>query len=51
MRERAELLGGRFQVDSVPGRGTAVHLCWPLSLGPLPLLEDGEAQIVPHLAA
>jgi signal transduction histidine kinase len=31
MRERAELLGGRFQVWSEPGAGTCVHACWPLS--------------------
>jgi signal transduction histidine kinase len=42
MRERAELLGGRFQVDSMPGRGTAVHLCWPLSLGPLKVVDESE---------
>jgi signal transduction histidine kinase len=32
MRERAELLGGQFQVASAPGQGTRVQLCWPLSL-------------------
>jgi signal transduction histidine kinase len=31
MRERAELLGGQFEVASAPGRGTRVQLCWPLS--------------------
>jgi signal transduction histidine kinase len=29
MRERAELLGGRFRVQSSP-RGTSVHLRWPV---------------------
>jgi signal transduction histidine kinase len=29
MRERAELLGGRFRVQSSP-RGTSVHLRWPI---------------------
>jgi signal transduction histidine kinase len=29
MRERAELLGGRFQIES-SAAGTAVHLSWPL---------------------
>jgi signal transduction histidine kinase len=42
MRERAELLGGRFQVESAPGRGTAVHLCWPLVIGPLALTDEGD---------
>jgi signal transduction histidine kinase len=31
MRERAELLGGTFEVRSRPGDGTAVLACWPLS--------------------
>jgi signal transduction histidine kinase len=30
MRERAELLGGSFEVQSAPGSGTAVNVCWPL---------------------
>jgi len=30
MRERAELIGGNFQVDSVPGKGTAVSVELPL---------------------
>jgi len=32
MRERAELLGGRFEVESSVGVGTTVQVCWPLSL-------------------
>ena len=32
MRERAELLGGAFEVDSAVGVGTTVQACWPLSL-------------------
>lgn len=31
MRERAELLGGDFCLDSEPGRGTTVRVCWPLA--------------------
>ena len=31
MRERAELLGGSFEVDSAPGAGTTVRVWWPLS--------------------
>jgi signal transduction histidine kinase len=30
MRERAELLGGQFRVESAAGRGTSVIACWPL---------------------
>ena len=30
MRERARLLGGNFQLRSVPGQGTTVQVCWPL---------------------
>ncbi len=30
MRERAELLGGSFRVESAPGRGTTVRVSWPL---------------------
>ena len=29
MRERAELLGGSFDVDSAPGRGTTIRVTWP----------------------
>jgi signal transduction histidine kinase len=32
MRERAELLGGHFSVESEPGRGTTIHLVWPLHI-------------------
>jgi signal transduction histidine kinase len=31
MRERAELLGGTFEVRSKPGDGTVVMACWPLA--------------------
>jgi signal transduction histidine kinase len=31
MRERAELLGGKLQISTAPGRGTAVRLVLPLS--------------------
>jgi signal transduction histidine kinase len=30
MRERAEFSGGRLQIRSAPGQGTAVHVSWPL---------------------
>jgi signal transduction histidine kinase len=32
MRERAELLGGTFEVRSKPGTGTVVMACWPLAV-------------------
>jgi signal transduction histidine kinase len=31
MRERAELLGGTFEVRAAPGDGTVVLACWPLA--------------------
>jgi signal transduction histidine kinase len=30
MRERAELLSGSFDIDSAPGFGTSIRVCWPL---------------------
>jgi len=30
MRERAELVGGKFTIDSLPGRGTSVTVEIPL---------------------
>jgi signal transduction histidine kinase len=35
MRERAELLGGRFRLVSDPGHGTMVELCWPIAGPPV----------------
>jgi signal transduction histidine kinase len=32
MRERTELLGGTFEVESAVGVGTTVQACWPLSV-------------------
>jgi signal transduction histidine kinase len=31
IRERAELLGGNCRVESAPGRGATVRVCWPLA--------------------
>jgi signal transduction histidine kinase len=31
MRERAELLGGRFSVETAPGRGTTITVSLPLA--------------------
>jgi signal transduction histidine kinase len=36
MRERAETIGGRFQLDSVPGSGTRVTVELPTPAGPEP---------------
>ncbi len=32
LRERIEMLGGRFRVDSAPGRGTTVSACIPFTV-------------------
>lgn len=31
MRERAEMLGGKFEIDARPGNGTAVRAAVPIS--------------------
>jgi signal transduction histidine kinase len=31
MRERTQMLGGTFRVESAPGRGTTVEVSWPLA--------------------
>jgi PAS domain S-box-containing protein len=40
MRERVEMLGGRFTVESVPGKGTTVKAEIPFDLGPGPAKES-----------
>ena len=30
MRERAELTGGNFSIESTPGEGTTIRACWPI---------------------
>ncbi len=30
MKERVELSGGSFRIESVKGKGTIIHACWPL---------------------
>jgi signal transduction histidine kinase len=30
MRERAELTGGSFSIDSTRGEGTTIRACWPI---------------------
>jgi len=30
MRERAELTGGSFSMESTPGKGTTIRACWPI---------------------
>ena len=39
MRERAQLLGGSFQIESRPGLGTKVRVHWPLSSPPAGVIE------------
>ncbi len=36
MKERAEVLGGCFEVTSRPGQGTTVQVCWPLAESEVP---------------
>jgi signal transduction histidine kinase len=33
MRERAELTGGSFSIESSPGEGATIRACWPLETG------------------
>jgi PAS domain S-box-containing protein len=40
IRERLSLLGGRFEVDSAPGKGTTVSLTAPAKVAPLPAIAD-----------
>jgi PAS domain S-box-containing protein len=30
MRERTDLSGGAFEIESIPGKGTTIRACWPL---------------------
>jgi signal transduction histidine kinase len=30
MRERTELTGGSFLIESTPGEGTTIRACWPI---------------------
>ena len=30
MRERAELTAGKFTIESTPGEGTTIRVCWPV---------------------
>ena len=32
MRERAELCGGRLEIESAPGKGTTVRACLPMDI-------------------
>jgi PAS domain S-box-containing protein len=33
MRERAELTEGSFTIESTPGQGTTIRVCWPITVG------------------
>jgi hypothetical protein len=51
MRERAELLGGHFVLEAVPGKGTVIRITIPppqISPPEKPLNQDYEANISPH---
>jgi len=49
MRERAELAGGTFIMQSAPARGTEIHLCFPLRSV---VLENPESlALAPHMTA
>jgi signal transduction histidine kinase len=37
MKERAQLSGGKFNIQSTPGIGTKIHIVWPLKA----LVADG----------
>jgi len=43
MRERAELLGGTFDIRSRPGAGTLVHTAWPLAAREEPWSNQSES--------
>lgn len=42
MRERVELLGGTFTLETAPGQGTKVRATIPLELGSEHLMQIGE---------
>ncbi len=31
MRERVEMFGGSFSIESTPGEGTTILACWPIA--------------------
>jgi PAS domain S-box-containing protein len=43
MRERAELTGGSFSIESTPGKGTTIRACWPIQAEDY-FLKDGITQ-------
>ncbi len=43
MRERAELSGGYFSIESIPGEGTTIRVCWPIEAEDL-LQKDANIQ-------
>jgi signal transduction histidine kinase len=46
MKERAELSGGRYEFQSAPGKGTRIHVEWPLTET---FESTGEATFMPML--
>jgi PAS domain S-box-containing protein len=47
MKERAELSGGRYEFQSAPGKGTRIHVQWPLTET---FDRAGEAMYMPLIA-
>jgi PAS domain S-box-containing protein len=48
MRERAELTGGSFSIESTPGEGATVRACWPIEAEDQ-LQKDGIPQQAAHI--
>jgi signal transduction histidine kinase len=42
MRERAQLSGGSFDLESAVGKGTTIRVSWPLEASPHKLFEQGD---------
>jgi PAS domain S-box-containing protein len=51
IRERIELMGGRMEVESAPGRGTRIHLTAPLQLTAPQQVPGGTAEASPPVPA
>jgi PAS domain S-box-containing protein len=45
MRERLEMIGGKFSVESIPGKGTTVHVEIPFAKAGKPLMPSAGTQI------
>jgi CheY-like chemotaxis protein len=47
IRERAEALGGRFDIESAPGQGTLARLVVPIQPDPLSVLSNQDSKEIP----